>query len=192
MTFSRPVALARLLGQHLGVRARVDALDLPDVDLDAEVLAVLDRAAHQLRTQLGVVAVGVAADGLELVVLGGHEQLEQEQATVVVEPVGELLEAAELALVHLRVAVRVVTDEHLGGERVELLDVRAEVARRTGSRTRSGRTSRPASSGSGRARAPARGRRRRTARRPARRPRRRRARARPRPPCPRRSASWHR
>ena len=76
--------------QHLGVRLRVDALDLPDVDLDAEVLDLLDRAPHQLRAQLGVVAVGVAADRLELRVLGRHQQLEQELAVVLVQPVGEL------------------------------------------------------------------------------------------------------
>ncbi len=50
--------------------------------LDAGVLDLGDRAAHQLGAQLGVVAVGVAADGLELGVLGGHEQLEQELALV--------------------------------------------------------------------------------------------------------------
>ena len=73
---------AGLGDEHLAVRALVDALDLPDVDLDAEVLDVGDRAAHQLRAKLGVVAVGVAADGRELGVLGGHEQLEQELAVV--------------------------------------------------------------------------------------------------------------
>jgi hypothetical protein len=45
---------------------------------------------------------------------------------MLVEPVGQLLEAAELALVHPGVAVRVVADEHLGEVRVELLDVVAE------------------------------------------------------------------
>src|SRR3954469_2368525 len=43
-----PGALAGLLGEHLGVGALVDALDLPDVGLDAVVLDVLDRAAHEL------------------------------------------------------------------------------------------------------------------------------------------------
>src|SRR3954451_17494402 len=46
---------------------------------------------------------------------------------VLVQPVGEPLEALELALVHLGVAVGVVADEHLGEVGVELLDVRAEV-----------------------------------------------------------------
>ena len=76
------LAVARLLGEHLGVGALVDALDLPDVDLDADVLDVLDRAAHQLGPQLGVVAVGVAADRLELLVGGRHQQLEEELAVV--------------------------------------------------------------------------------------------------------------
>ena len=73
---------ARLRDEHLAVGALVDALDLPDVDLDAGVLDLGDRAAHQLGAQLGVVAVGVAADRCQLGVLGGHEQLEQELAVV--------------------------------------------------------------------------------------------------------------
>ena len=75
-------ARAGLGDEHLAVRALVDALDLPDVDLDAGVLDLGDRAPHQLGAQLGVVAVGVAAHGLQLRVLGGHEQLEQELALV--------------------------------------------------------------------------------------------------------------
>ena len=121
------LAGAGLLDQHLRVLLRVDALDLPDVDLDAEVLDLLDRAPHQLRAQLGVVAVGVAVDRLELVVLGRHQQLEEEQAVVLVQPVGELLEAAELALVHLRVAVGVEAHEDLREVRVVVEDVLAEV-----------------------------------------------------------------
>src|SRR3954452_19860258 len=108
-----PGTLAGLLGEHLGVGALVDALDLPDVDLDAVILDVLDRAPHELGPQLGVVAVVVAADRLELRVGRGHEQLEQELAVVLVQPVGQALEAFELALVHLGVAVRVEADEHL-------------------------------------------------------------------------------
>ena len=88
---------------------------------------VLDRLAHQRRTQLGVEAVGVAVDLLELVVLGGNEQLEEELAVVLVEPVGEALEPLRLALVHLGVALRVVAHQHLGEVRVELLDVVAEL-----------------------------------------------------------------
>ena len=91
------VAHAGLLGEHLGVLAGVDALDLPDVDLAAEVLGLGDGAAHELGAQLGVVAVGVAADRGELLVGGGHQQLEEELAVVVVQPVGQALEALELA-----------------------------------------------------------------------------------------------
>ena len=44
------------------------------------------------------------------------------------QPVGQLLETAELALIHLRVrVVGVVADQHLGEVGVELLDVGAEV-----------------------------------------------------------------
>ena len=77
--------------------------------------------------QLRVVALLVAAHLLELVWLRGHEQLEQELAVVLVEPVGEALEPLGLAQVHLGVALRVVADEHLREVGVELLDVGAEV-----------------------------------------------------------------
>jgi hypothetical protein len=121
------LALARLLGERLRVGLRVDALDLPDVDLDAVVLDLLDRAPHQLRTQLGVVAVAVAVDGGQLRLGRGHEKLVEELAVVGVQPVGEALEALVLALVEGRVVVRVVTDEDLAEGRVERLDVAAEV-----------------------------------------------------------------
>src|SRR3954464_4393854 len=122
-----PPAAARLPGEHLAVGALVHALDLPDVHLDAELLDLLDRAPHQLRTQLGVVAVRVAAGLLQLLVGGGHQQLEEELAVVLVEPVREPLEASGLALVHLAVAVRVVADQDLREVGVELLDVVAEL-----------------------------------------------------------------
>src|SRR4051812_7757736 len=48
------VAAGRL-GQRLGARALLDALDLPDVRLDALVLQVDDRPAHEVGPQLGVV-----------------------------------------------------------------------------------------------------------------------------------------
>ena len=89
-TPSRPSPVRACCDERLGVLALVDALDLPDVDLDAVVLDVLDRLLHQRRAQLGVVAVAVAADRLELVLLGGDEQLEEELAVVLVQPVGEL------------------------------------------------------------------------------------------------------
>ena len=95
LTFSRPSPLRVWSASISRVLARVDALDLPDVDLDAGVLEVLDRAAHQLGAQLGVVAVGVAADGLELLVLGRDQQLEEELAVVGVQPVRELLQPRE-------------------------------------------------------------------------------------------------
>ena len=146
------LAGAGLLGEHLGVRALVDALDLPDVHLDAGVLDLLDRAPHQLGAQLGVVAVGVAAHLLELRVLGRHEQLEEELAVVRVEPVGEPLQPADLALVHLGVAVGVVADEDLREVGVELLDVLAEaVLAVLEVELVLARTSRPASRASGRA-----------------------------------------
>src|SRR5664279_453752 len=113
--------------QHLAVGALVHALDLPDVGLDARVLDLGDRAAHQLGAQLGVIAVVVPADRLELGVLGGHQQLEQELAVVLLEPVAEPLELAELLGVGGGVAVGVVANEHLGEVGVEAQDVLAEV-----------------------------------------------------------------
>src|SRR5271155_503212 len=61
---ARAPAGARLGDEHLAVGALVDALDLPNVDLDAEVLDLGDRATHQLGTKLCVIALGVPADGL--------------------------------------------------------------------------------------------------------------------------------
>ena len=81
MTPSRPPT-RDLRGEHLAVGALVDTLDLPDVDLDAGVLDLGDGAAHQLGAQLGVVALDVLLDGLQLGVLGWYEQLEQELALV--------------------------------------------------------------------------------------------------------------
>src|SRR4029079_18698416 len=75
-----PGALPCLAGEHLRVGALVDALDLPDVDLDAEVLRLLDRAAHELRPQLRVVALLVAAERRQLLLGRRHEQLVEERA----------------------------------------------------------------------------------------------------------------
>ena len=108
------LAGARLLGEPLGVGALFDPLDLPDVDLDAELLELRDRPAHQLRTQLGVIAVVVAADGGKLGFGRRDQQLEQEAAVVRVQPVGERPQPIALALVHRLVrVVRVVADENL-------------------------------------------------------------------------------
>ena len=74
-----------------------------------------------------VVALLVAADTLELIRLGWHQQLEEELAVVLVEPVGEPLQLLCLAPVHLLVALGVVAHEHLREIGVELLDVGAEV-----------------------------------------------------------------
>ena len=46
---------------------------------------------------------------------------------VLVQPVGEPLQALGLARVHVGVALGVVADQHLGEVRVELLDVGAEL-----------------------------------------------------------------
>ena len=62
----------RLLGQHRGVIALVHAFDLPDVNLDPERLNLLDRPAHQLGPELGVVAVAVVAHGGQLLI-GGRD-----------------------------------------------------------------------------------------------------------------------
>jgi hypothetical protein len=58
--------------------------------------------------------------------LGRHEQLEEELAVVLVQPVGEPLEAPELAVVDLPVALGVQAHEHLREVGVEALDVLAE------------------------------------------------------------------
>ena len=113
------------------MRSQSSCESIPSIfQMSASMPAVLelhDRLAHQLGPQLGVVAVLVPADLLELVRLGRHQQLEQELAIVLVEPVGEPLQPLGLALVHLGVALGVVAHQHLGEVRVELLDVVAEL-----------------------------------------------------------------
>ena len=120
-------ARAGLRDEHLAVRALVDALDLPHVHLDPRVLDLGDRAAHQLGAQLRVVALALAAHRLQLRGRRGHEQLEQELALALVQPVGELLELRALLAVALRVPVGVVAHEHLREVGVEALDVLAEL-----------------------------------------------------------------
>src|SRR5581483_7065932 len=66
--------------------AVVDALDLPDVRLDTRVLQLQDRLAHQLRTDLAVVTVVAAADALERRRLRRNEELEEERAVALVQP----------------------------------------------------------------------------------------------------------
>ena len=78
---------ADLIGDALTVLARIDAFDLPDVWLDPGVLQFRDRADHQFRTELLVEAIGIASNALELRILGRNEQLEEELALVVVQPV---------------------------------------------------------------------------------------------------------
>ena len=114
-------------GDPLAVLLGLDALDLPDVGLDARGLQLLDRAPHQLRAQLRVVAVRVAADLLQLGALGRHQQLEEELPLALVEPVAEATKALALAAVHLGVPVGDVAHEDLREVGVEPLDVIAEL-----------------------------------------------------------------
>ena len=118
---------ASLRDEHLAVRALIDALDLPDVDLDARILDLRDRPAHQLGAQLAVVALILAADASQLDVLGGHEQLEEELSPVLLQPVAQPPELGELLAICRTIAVGVVADEHLGEVGVEAFDVLAEV-----------------------------------------------------------------
>jgi hypothetical protein len=105
----------------------VDALDLPNVGLDARLLQLGDGEAHQVGPHLGVVAPGVPPDALELVRFCRHQQLEQETTTRAVEPLRQLREPRRLASVHGAVAFGVVSHEHLRERRVERLDVRREL-----------------------------------------------------------------
>src|SRR5581483_5956251 len=105
----------------------VDALDLPDVRLDARVLQLQDRLEHQLRANLAVVTVVAAADALELRWLCRDEELEQELPVALVQPLRQPAELHDLTLVQLTIALGVVTDEHLGEVGIELLDLLAEL-----------------------------------------------------------------
>ena len=136
---------ARLRDEHLAVRALFDALDLPDVDLDARVLDLGDRAAHQLGAQLRVVALDVAADGLQLRILGRHEQLEQELGLVLASQSLSRLSLASCSRLSAGLAVGVVADEHLGEVGVEAFDVRGEVLAVLEVEHRSARSARRAS-----------------------------------------------
>ena len=120
-------ASPRRLGDADAVAALVEPLDLPDVRLDAARLELADRVDHESRPQLAVVAVGVAADGRQLLLLGGHQQLEQERATRRVEPLAEAREPLCLPAVHRDIAARVVAHEYFRVGGVERRDVLAEV-----------------------------------------------------------------
>ena len=174
-TQTTPVAAARarLLDEHLAVGALVDALDLPDVHLDA---GVLDRRRSRGASARGAARRHSARSSpptdSSWCSLGRHQQLEQELAVVLVQPVGQPLELVQLLAVGVGVALRVVADEHLGEVGIEASRCARRSPRRTRSRTCSGRSSRPASRASGRSSRPRRARRRRTARRRARRSRR--------------------
>src|SRR4030067_1112075 len=58
--------LAALGREDLAVLAPIDALDLPDIGLDADGVELLDRAAHELRALLAVPRLLAAAHGLGL------------------------------------------------------------------------------------------------------------------------------
>ena len=60
------------------VLSPVEALDLPDVGLDAGVLELADRCHHQRWAQRAVVGQSVALHERELRRFGRHQQLEQE------------------------------------------------------------------------------------------------------------------
>ena len=112
----------------LAVLGRIDPLDLPDVGLDTGVLELVDRLDHQLGAELAVVPLLVAADLLELGLLGGHQELEHELARAAgVQVVGEPLQPLRLAPVQRRVAFGVVAHQDLAERRAELLDVGGEV-----------------------------------------------------------------
>src|SRR5262245_31170067 len=76
---------------RLAVLAPGEALDLPDVRLDAGLLQLADRGVHELRARLPV-PVLLAARGLDLLGRGRDQQLEQERAVVLVQPVAQALE----------------------------------------------------------------------------------------------------
>src|SRR5437879_5013271 len=89
---------AGLRRDSLAVLAFVEPFDLPDVGLDPAVVELRDGPAHQVRTDLLVVAVAVATDARELLVGGRHEELEQEPPVALVQPVAESLQPPGLAL----------------------------------------------------------------------------------------------
>src|SRR3989442_937281 len=112
----------------LAVLVPVESLDLPDVGLDLRVLKLLDGLDHQPGPQLQVIGLLVSPEPLELDLLRGHEQLEHESAvTLVVQILGQPLQAGRLTPVQGLIALRVVAHQHLAEARAEDLDVVGEV-----------------------------------------------------------------
>jgi hypothetical protein len=69
----------------------------------------------------------IAPDRLQLLGRRRDQELEEEEAAVLVQPIREAGQPLGLAPVQRGVAVRVVAHEHLGERGVERLDVRGEV-----------------------------------------------------------------
>ena len=115
------------LDQCQAVFAAVEPLDLPDVGLDAGVLQLVDRAAHQVGTQLQVVGLLVAADLGQLRRLGRNEQLEHEEPIVDVQIVGDPFQPGRLPAIGDFVPLGIVADQDLGELGIEGFDVAGEL-----------------------------------------------------------------
>src|SRR5437899_10655250 len=101
----------------------IEALDLPDVGLDPRILERVDRVDHVARPARPVVRALVAVELFELRLLRWHEELEHELPPRAVQVLGQVAQPSRLAVVHRRVALRVVAHEDLAEGGRERLDV---------------------------------------------------------------------
>src|SRR6266446_2442490 len=124
----RPATPASGGHDPLAVLAPVEPLDLPDVGLDPRVLELLDRLDHQPGTEFYVVGLRVPTDPVELQPFRGHQQLEHEPASaLVVQVLGESLQARRLSPVQRWIALRVIAHQDLAKRRLKGLDMLSEV-----------------------------------------------------------------
>src|SRR5580692_1912241 len=108
--------------------APIEALDLPDIRLDAGRLQLLDGDDHQPWPEFGVVSGRIALHPLELIWLRGHQQFEHEPTAVRPgQVVGKLLQPSRLHAVEGLIALGVEAHQHLAKGRSEGLDVPGEV-----------------------------------------------------------------
>src|SRR5215469_11927004 len=123
---------AATLGTRLGYyllagSPAIQSFDLPDVRLDAARLQSRDGRDDEVGPQLAVVFTLVAAEPIQLRPRGRHQQLEEELALPVPEPMAERREPLGLPAIQVRVTVGVVADQHLDESWIERLYVRAEI-----------------------------------------------------------------
>ena len=109
----------------LTVRRRLEALNLPNIWLDAAPLQLAQRLDHEPRPELPVETL-LAAAALKLLGRRGNEQLEEKPPRARVEPLRERGQPLRLPQVQLAISLGVVANQHLAKVGFEVLDVMSE------------------------------------------------------------------